>query len=123
MGAFENFDEIVDTIFDEEILFAPSFSFDFIGEIILLLNLEEFSVSWLFFSIFSNLFELILSDEERFVRLTKHDESALIFTLRVWALTKDYWTVYFNILENIKREFDKNKIEIPFNQLDVHMIK
>ena len=67
--------------------------------------------------------ELILSDEERFVRLTKHDESALIFTLRVWTLTKDYWTVYFNILENIKREFDKNKIEIPFNQLDVHMIK
>ncbi len=64
MGAFENFDEIVDTIFDEEILFAPSFSFDFIGEIILLLNLEEFSVSWLFFSIFSNLFELIYSDDE-----------------------------------------------------------
>ena len=67
--------------------------------------------------------ELILNDEERFVRLTKHDESALIFTLRVWTLTKDYWTVYFNILENIKKEFDKNKIEIPFNQLDVHMIK
>ena len=67
--------------------------------------------------------ELILSEEERFVRLTKHDESALIFTLRVWTLTKDYWTVYFNILENIKKEFDKNKIEIPFNQLDVHMIK
>ena len=67
--------------------------------------------------------ELILNEEERFVRLTKHDESALIFTLRVWTLTKDYWTVYFNILENIKKEFDKNKIEIPFNQLDVHMIK
>ena len=67
--------------------------------------------------------KLILKDEEKFVRLTKHDESALIFTLRVWVLTEDYWTVYFNLLENIKKEFDKNNIEIPFNQLDVHMIK
>ena len=67
--------------------------------------------------------ELILKDEDIFVRLTKHDESALIFTLRVWVLTKDYWQVYFDLLENIKREFDKNGIEIPFNQLDVHMIK
>ena len=67
--------------------------------------------------------KLILKDEEKFVRLTKHDESALVFTLRVWVLTEDYWTVYFNLLENIKKEFDKNNIEIPFNQLDVHMIK
>ena len=65
--------------------------------------------------------ELILEDEDKFVRLTKHDESALIFTLRVWVLTKDYWTVYFDLLEDIKKEFDKNGIEIPFNQLDVHM--
>ncbi|MBR4177960.1 MAG: mechanosensitive ion channel [Bacilli bacterium] len=68
-----------------------------------------------------NKHKLILEDEEKFVRLTKHDESALIFTLRVWVLTKDYWTVYFDLLEDIKKEFDKNGIEIPFNQLDVHM--
>ena len=68
-----------------------------------------------------NKHKLILEDEDKFVRLTKHDESALVFTLRVWALTKDYWTVYFDLLEDIKKEFDKNGIEIPFNQLDVHM--
>ena len=68
-----------------------------------------------------NKHKLILEDEDKFVRLTKHDESALIFTLRVWVLTKDYWTVYFDLLEDIKKEFDKNGIEIPFNQLDVHM--
>ena len=67
--------------------------------------------------------KLILKDEEKFVRLTKHDESALIFTLRVWVNTPDYWGVYFDLLESIKKEFDKNNIEIPYNQLDVHMIK
>ncbi len=67
--------------------------------------------------------KLILHDEDKFVRLTKHDESSLVFTLRVWTNTSDYWTVYFDLLESIKKEFDKNKIEIPYNQLDVHMIK
>ncbi len=67
--------------------------------------------------------ELILQDKEKFIRLKKHDESALVFTLRVWVKTSDYWAVYFDLMENIKKEFDKNNIEIPFNQLDVHMIK
>lgn len=65
--------------------------------------------------------ELILQDKEKFIRLNKHEESALIFTLRAWVKTSDYWTVYFDLMEQIKKEFDKNNIEIPFNQLDVHM--
>lgn len=67
--------------------------------------------------------ELILDYEEKFVRLRFHAESALIFTLRVWVNTPDYWTVYFDLMEELKKEFDKNHITIPYNQLDVHMIK
>ena len=67
--------------------------------------------------------ELILQDKDKVIRLKKHDESALVFTLRVWTKTSDYWTVYFDLMETIKKEFDKNKIEIPYNQLDIHMIK
>ena len=67
--------------------------------------------------------ELILQDKEKVFRLKKHDNSALVFTLRAWTKTPDYWTVYFDLMEEIKREFDKNGIEIPFNQLDVHMVK
>ena len=67
--------------------------------------------------------ELILKEEEKFVRLRLHSESSLVFTLRVWVKTSDYWTVYFDLMESIKKEFDKNGIEIPYNQIDVHMIK
>ena len=67
--------------------------------------------------------KLVLHDQDKLVRLKKHDESALIFTARAWVLSENYWTVYFDLLEEIKKEFDKNNIEIPFNQLDVHMIK
>ena len=67
--------------------------------------------------------ELVLQDEEKFCRLKTHGNSALVFVLRVWVNTPDYWTVYFDLMESIKKEFDKNHIEIPFDQLDVHMIK
>ena len=67
--------------------------------------------------------ELIMHDEEIFVRLTNHADSALIFTVRVWTKNSDFWAVKFNLLENVKKAFDKNKIEIPFPQLDVHMDK
>lgn len=70
-----------------------------------------------------NKHKLILQDEEKFCRLKTHGSSALIFVLRVWVNTPDYWTVYFDLMEEIKKEFDKNNIEIPFEQLDVHMIK
>ena len=67
--------------------------------------------------------ELILKDEEVFIRLTEHSDSALIFTLRVYVLNKDFWNLKFNLLENVKKEFDKENISIPYPQLDVHMDK
>ena len=67
--------------------------------------------------------DMILKDEEIFIRLTQHSDSALIFTVRVWTENKDYWPVKFNLLENVKKAFDKNKISIPFPQIDVHMDK
>ena len=42
---------------------------------------------------------------------------------RVWVKNADYWTVHFDLLEMVKKSFDKNGIEIPFNQLDVHVVQ
>lgn len=67
--------------------------------------------------------EKVLKDEEIFVRLTSHADSALVFSTRMWVKNDDYWNVKFNLLENVKIAFDKNKIEIPYPQLDVHMGK
>lgn len=67
--------------------------------------------------------ELILKDEDITVRLKDMGDSALIFTLKVWVRTDDYWTVMYDLKENIKLAFDKNKIEIPYPQMDVHLSK
>ena len=65
--------------------------------------------------------EYINKDKDIFVRLTKYDDSALIYTVRVWTSKDKYWDLKFNLLENVKKTFDKEKIEIPYNQMDVHI--
>jgi len=66
--------------------------------------------------------ELTLKDPEPFARLTNHAESSIDFTLRVWTENKDFWQVKFDLLENINKRFAAEGIEIPFNQLDVHVV-
>ena len=65
--------------------------------------------------------ELVLKDPAPFARLTKHGESALVFTLRAWCNKGDYWSVYLDLTERVKEAFDKLEIQIPFPQVDVHM--
>lgn len=62
-------------------------------------------------------------EEDILVALTEHSDSALIFTFRMLVKTEDYWPARYEILETVKKEFDKNKIIIPFPQLDVHLDK
>ena len=64
--------------------------------------------------------ELILDDPEPFARLSGHKDSALEYTVRAWCKTEDYWTVYFDLIRDVKAAFDKNGITVPFPQVDVH---
>lgn len=65
----------------------------------------------------------ILREEGKmpFIRMSGCKESCVAVTVRLWAKTEDYWDVYFNTLERVRREFIKEGIEIPYNQLDVHV--
>jgi len=66
---------------------------------------------------------LIIKEPEPFARLSEHADSALIYTVRVWCKTDDYWNVKFDLMESVKKAFDENGIEIPYPQVDVHMKK
>ncbi|UIP28393.1 small-conductance mechanosensitive channel MscS [Photobacterium sp. TLY01] len=50
-------------------------------------------------------------------------DSSVNFVVRPWVKTADYWAVYFDLLQAIKEELDKEGIEIPFPQMDVHLNK
>lgn len=59
--------------------------------------------------------------EAPFARVTNLGENSVEITLRVWCLRENYWQLKFDLLEQIKSQFDKNGISIPYNQLDVHI--
>ncbi|MEA4823746.1 MAG: mechanosensitive ion channel [Clostridiaceae bacterium] len=63
---------------------------------------------------------LTLDDPAPFTRLLRQGDSALVFVLRVWCKAADYWTVYFDMNEQMKKAFDAAGVEIPFPQLDIH---
>ncbi|MGL4653710.1 MAG: mechanosensitive ion channel family protein [Cetobacterium sp.] len=64
--------------------------------------------------------KLILQDKDIFVRLSKHNSSSLDFTMRVWSKKEHYWDVFFDLQELVKKKFDEEGIEIPYNKLDVY---
>ena len=66
---------------------------------------------------------LILADPAPKARITKHGDSSIDLFTTVWCKTEDYWTVYFDMNEQVKRAFDENGISIPFPQIDVHLDK
>ncbi len=66
--------------------------------------------------------ELILKDPEPSIRVSEQSASSIDISTKVWCKNADYWTVNFDMLENVKKAFDQNGITIPFNQLDVHVV-
>lgn len=64
---------------------------------------------------------LVLADPAPMARLFAQEDSALVYILRVWCRTGDYWTVYFDLNEQVKKDFDEAGIVIPFPQMDVHV--
>lgn len=65
----------------------------------------------------------VLKDKKVNIFVAEHADSCVKLSVRVWTKTENYWSVYFDINEKIKKAFDENNIEIPFPQLDVHMKK
>ncbi len=65
--------------------------------------------------------ERILKDPAPTVAVLELGDSSVDFAVRPWVKTADYWNVYFDTTENIKKRFDAEGISIPFPQRDVHL--
>jgi small conductance mechanosensitive channel len=65
----------------------------------------------------------ILRDPEPFIRMSEHGDSAVVYSVKLWVNATDYWTVYYDIIEMVKKGFDEKNISIPYPQMDVHINK
>ncbi len=67
--------------------------------------------------------ERILKDPEPFIAVSELADSSVNFTVRVWVKAADYWAVFFAMNENVYKTFDKEGLNIPYPQMDVHVSK
>ncbi|MEG0546582.1 MAG: mechanosensitive ion channel family protein [Oscillospiraceae bacterium] len=56
-----------------------------------------------------------------FVAVQSYDESSIKYVVRAWTTTEDYWDAHFALMENIKKHFDMDSIEMTYNHLNVHI--
>lgn len=62
----------------------------------------------------------VLEDPEPNVRVHELADSSVNLITRPWVKTTDYWDVFWDVTETVKRRFDDEGIQIPFPQRDVH---
>jgi small conductance mechanosensitive channel len=65
----------------------------------------------------------ILKDPEPFIVVSELADSSVNIVVRVWAEAANYWGIHFDLIENVYKTFDKEGLNIPFPQMDVHVQK
>ncbi|MEO8407239.1 MAG: mechanosensitive ion channel domain-containing protein [Oxalobacteraceae bacterium] len=66
--------------------------------------------------------ERVLTDPESLVAVNELAENRVLFVVRAWVKSDDYWPVRFALNEAIKLAFDAHRICIPQPQMSVHLI-
>ncbi len=61
----------------------------------------------------------VIEEPAPFVGLIRQEAGALIFVVRAWCNSADYWDVYFYLEENMKKAFDACGIEIPVGEVKI----
>lgn len=56
-----------------------------------------------------------------FVALSSLDDSAVVFVVRGWVRSNDYWAVFYDFNNVVYTELPKKGFNFPFPQLDVHL--
>ena len=69
----------------------------------------------------ANDYQYTLKTQPIRVFMLAHSSSSVDFKVMFWVNVEDYWTAYFDFTEIVWNAFAENGIEIPFNQLDVHI--
>ena len=67
-------------------------------------------------------YQLVVAEPAPVVVVTDLGDSSVNLQLRVWVKNADYWDAFFHLNQAVYDELNKAGIEIPFNQMDVHLI-
>lgn len=65
----------------------------------------------------------IQNDPELFIAVSELADNSVNLVVRAWVNTTNYWSVFFELNENVYKTFTKEGISIPFPQMDIHLKK
>lgn len=66
--------------------------------------------------------ERIHAQPEPFVAVSNYGASSIEYTIRVWCASKDYWDIYFRLMNEMKPAFDAAGVEMTYDHLNVHIV-
>ena len=64
----------------------------------------------------------ILTEPKVFIAVSELADSSVNFTVRAWVDSADYWEVFFAMNEKIYKTFSKEGLNIPYPQMDIHVM-
>ena len=65
--------------------------------------------------------EKVQKDQGIFARLSAYEPSTIQYQVRCWCAAGDYWDVWYGLLEEVKRSFDRRGITFTYDHLNVHL--
>jgi len=65
--------------------------------------------------------ERVMKEPEPMIVVSELADSSVNLTVRAWTAASDYWSFYFDTVEDVKKQFDAQDVSIPFPQRDVHV--
>ena len=73
---------------------------------------------------FVNEHPMVLQEEGKtpVVHVKEFRDSDILYTVRAWCENGNYWTVYFDVMDNLKPTLEKNGVSFTYPHVNVHMI-
>jgi len=67
--------------------------------------------------------DAVLDESAPVIKLHELGDSGVMFVVRPWVRTENYWPTYWDLTRTVKDRFDAEGITFPFPQHDVHVVK
>lgn len=65
----------------------------------------------------------IRQDPKPVIWINAYGASSIDYVVRAWTTTKDYWDVYYALMEGVRESFARHNVEMTYNHLNVHLLE
>lgn len=65
----------------------------------------------------------ILGDPAPAVYVSEYQSSSIQYLVRLWTAARDYWDVYYALIEGVRESFARHGVEMTYDHLNVHIVE